>query len=393
MSDMVVGNSDSLIAALKLANSGDTIFLESGSYANLTLRGFQFDGLVTITSKDPGAEAVLTGLMVRDSQGLQFSNLEFAVDPKGVPNQFTVLNSSNVHFNDLNVHGSLDGDPMGDQGGLLIRQSTNVSVRGSEFQQLQHGVSMLDNEGVVISGNSFHDLRTDGVRGGGTSMLEVSNNTFTDFYPAEGDHPDGIQLWTTNTTKAAHDILISGNEVTRGAGEIVQGIFLRDTNDTLPFQNVKILDNVVVGGMYNGIMIDGGINVLVDGNVVASYADQKSWIRMENVASGTISNNQALQYLYINSDGLAQIANKELLAVSAGDITNLDAWLAKLDGAVHDGYFAAGGYVGFELIPDFSLPRGDLAASTMSDSSGERFADLSIHLSGAKLFSFGDFIF
>lgn len=317
-----------MIVALKAAGSGDTILLESGTYTNLNLRDFKFDGIVTIASKDPQAQAVLGDLTVRGSEGLQFSNLEFAVNPDGLANQFQVLDSQNVHFSGLNVHGSADGAPSGEQAGLMIRNSSDVSIRDSEFQQLKHGVSFLDSDGVVISGNSFHDLQVDGVRGGGTSNLKISNNTFTDFYPEAGDHPDGIQLWTTNTTKAAHDIVITGNAVTRGDGAPVQGIFLRDQLDALPYQNVTIADNIVIGGLYNGIMVDGGVNIRIDSNIVASYADQKSWVRMENVVSGSVTNNEAFQYLYINSsDGLIKSGNIELAAVSDGGVLLLNEWL------------------------------------------------------------------
>src|SRR3546814_18636009 len=104
-----------------------------------------------------------------------------------------------------------------------------------------------------LSGNSFHTMRSDGVRGGGTNDVVISNNYFTDFHPVGADHPDAIQLWTTNTTESARNISITGNVFERGDGDIIQGIFLRDqSGGKLPYQDVTISDNIVLGGMYNG---------------------------------------------------------------------------------------------------------------------------------------------
>src|SRR3546814_8411255 len=89
-----------------------------------------------------------------------------------------------------------------------------------------------------LSGNSFHTMRSDGVRGGGTNDVVISNNYFTDFHPVGADHPDAIQLWTTNTTESARNISITGNVFERGDGDIIQGIFLRDqSGGKLPYRS------------------------------------------------------------------------------------------------------------------------------------------------------------
>ena len=110
----------------------------------------------------------------------------------------------------------------------MIRDSSDITVTNSEFTHARYAVSMLDNSGVTISGNYFHDLRTDGVRGGGNSNVVISDNFFTNFRPAEGDHADAIQFWTTNTTTSAENIRITGNVIVRGEGGATQGIFMRD---------------------------------------------------------------------------------------------------------------------------------------------------------------------
>src|SRR3546814_7552838 len=76
---------------------------------------------------------------------------------------------------------------------MNIRNSSNISVTESEFEDLHHAINFLDSDHVTVSGNSFHTMRSDGVRGGGTNDVVISNNYFTDFHPVGADHPDAIR--------------------------------------------------------------------------------------------------------------------------------------------------------------------------------------------------------
>jgi Ca2+-binding RTX toxin-like protein len=296
----VVDSATSLTSALKAAHAGDTIQLASGTYASFDLRGAFFAQGVTITSQDPNAKAVLTGFDITKSTGLTFANLEFSVNPNGADNPFKVSDSNEIHFANLNVHGSMDGNPQNDQQAFIIRSSTNISVERSEFQQVEIGINQLDNNALVIKDNVFHDLRMDGIRGGGSSNVLVTGNTFHDFYPLASDHGDAIQFWTTNTTASVHDITVTNNTVMRGAGGLFQGVFFRDEVGGLPFINVKIAGNLVEGGNYNGITVDGGVNVDIEHNIVQGFTDTKNWIRLDNVDGATLTSNST-NYLMLSS--------------------------------------------------------------------------------------------
>jgi Ca2+-binding RTX toxin-like protein len=295
MTTTEVSNSTELLNTLRVAHSGDVILLASGNYANISIKNLNFTGDVTITSKDPAHAAVLSGLNISGSSGLNFSNLEVAVNP-AFGNPLQVIASRDIHFDRLNVHGSLDGDPSNDTSAMLIRTSSDVSVTNSEFQQLANAVAHLDNNGLLISGNSFHDLRFDGVRGGGSSNVVISKNYFTDFYRSGTDHPDAIQFWTTNTTTSAHDITVSDNVFFRGSGTAAQGIFLRDETNVLPYQHVTITGNLIIGGLYNGIMVDGAQDLKVTNNVVSGLPDMQSWIRLQDITGLTETGNKATQF-------------------------------------------------------------------------------------------------
>ena len=326
MTTTIVKDSTSLVSALKVAHAGDVIQLASGSYSPIALTGLKFDGAVTVMSQNPNALAMLNGLTVKDCQGLTFKNLDMAVDAAKADYPYMVIGSNKIAFDGLNVHGSLDGNAQNDAAAMLIRNSKDVSVTNSEFQQLRHGIGHMDSDGVTISNNSFHDLQTDGVRGGGSSHVTVSNNYFTNFHMADGDHPDAIQFWTTNTTKSASDITVSGNVVVRGGGDSIQGVFFRDQVGTLPFQSVTITNNIVVGGMYNGISVNGAKDLVISGNTVSGLGDQRSWILTTNADRVTLTGNTATDYLLEGSTNLTETNDRTIATPSDGGKALLSAW-------------------------------------------------------------------
>ena len=119
-----------------VAKSGDTILLSAGNYGNVSLNGIVFSGEVTITSKDAGNPATLTGLTVANSQGLSFENLHMDYSNPWTVWNTQVNNSKNISFDNINFHGSLNNNPADDENAMLIRGSTNVTVTNSEFQEL-----------------------------------------------------------------------------------------------------------------------------------------------------------------------------------------------------------------------------------------------------------------
>lgn len=326
MTTITVSNSAGLLSALSSAKAGDVISLAPGTYSGINLRNVDFVGSVTITSLDPANPAKLTDLMVRDSSGLKFTNLEFDGSTNAVSSMFQVLGSQNIDFTNIHVHGSLDKNPENDVSHFMIRNSSNVTVVDSRFEQSQHALSFLDSDHLTFSNNSFHDLRTDAIRGGGASYVTITGNSFTDFFPAVGDHPDAIQFWTTNTTVAAHDIVISGNLITRGAGAPVQGIFLRDQVATLPYQNVTINDNMLVGTLWNGIDVQGGRNIAIGNNVVVSLPDQKTWIRLDDVVGAVLTNNSTAHFELNRNTDLVEVGSVKLLPSSDLGLSLINKW-------------------------------------------------------------------
>lgn len=330
MTTVYVGSTAQLEKVLTNASPGDTIFLAAGKYDDVNIESFSSSG-ITIRSLDHDDPAVFTSMLVRDASGITFSEIEFYA-AAGKNNVFSIADSDGIRLDGVKVHGPDNIGSGQESSPLIIRSSTNVSVTNSEFFDVQHGVKLLDVDSVTITGNKFHDIRTDGIRGGGVSNATISNNYFTDFYPAEGDHPDAIQLWSTNQTSAAANISITDNVVVRGHGAATQGIFIRDTFDQLPFENVKVSGNVVLGGLYNGISIDGVVGGNVTNNLVLGYSDQKSWIRVNNEDNFTVSNNRATSYSfdqrdsdYLRSNAFINNDNGKLASLFESDLSGKSA--------------------------------------------------------------------
>jgi len=319
MTIFYVSTTKDLLSAISSASSGDTISLASGSYAGVNISNVNFASNVTITSTDPSNPAVLTSLLVKNSSGLTFSDLEFSeLNPTKLFG-FTVQGSSNIVLNNLDVHGIVGLGAAEASSPLLIRSSTNVTVTNSDFHDSEFGINILNDTGLTISNNYFHDIRTDGIRGGGNSNVLISQNTFTDFHPAVGDHADAIQFWTTATTTSASNITIDSNLFARGTGDPIQGIFMRDEVGNLPYHNVTITNNEILGGLYNGISILGVDSGSVTGNTVIGYSGQTSWITAWQSATLSFSDNTATTFL--NASGTTSVVDTNSNALYSSTAT------------------------------------------------------------------------
>ncbi len=326
MAIFTVSSAAELMAAASKAAGGDTILLAPGTYSSVSLRGININGQVTITSADKTKPVEINGLAVNGSSGFTFSNLVLADKDASTLYDFSVKQSKNINFDSVLVKGP-DGATGYNAAPFMVRDSSNITITNSEFTHARYGLSMLDNNGVTLSGNYFHDIRTDGIRGGGNSNIKIVSNFFTDFRPAAGDHADAIQFWTTNTTTSAQNITIKDNGFVRGDGAAIQGIFMRDEVGNLPYKNVVIDGNLIVGGLYHGISVTNATDLTVSGNSVAGFTDQKSWISVPSGA--TLTNNKAELIIYAGQIQQSVPGNELIKPVYDQGGALINAWLSE----------------------------------------------------------------
>ncbi|WP_169715630.1 right-handed parallel beta-helix repeat-containing protein [Sphingomonas mucosissima] len=313
--------------ALRHAHGGQRILLAPGDYAPFALRGIAPASEVVITSQDPARRATLTGVNLRGGANLTFRNLVLRGSGKAVQEDFLFHGTRNLTISHVLASGRAGPAGLAEDKIMQLRDCTNAAITRSEFTNAVIGVSLLDTNGVAVTSSYFHGLRMDAVRGGGNSNVVIAYNYITGLSPNAADHPDGIQFWTSRQKAAAHDIKIIGNVIHRGRGEPMQGIFMRDETDNLPYRNVLLQDNIVVGGMFNGIAVLSDTSSLtLNNNTVAAYPDQKSWIRVNSHAR--LSNNTAPIYLVGNKRVRALGSNQVVPARSDDGAAALKTWAA-----------------------------------------------------------------
>jgi hypothetical protein len=324
----IVATAAQLVSTLAGAHAGDVVELAPGTYSNISIYGInvpqtQVAGAptqVTIESEFAKNPAVLTAFNVENSSGFSFTNLMLSTastapaSPGGgdTTTPYRVYGSSQITFTGDSILGGPQETYLTDVSGMLIENSTHVIVRNSSFEYLRNGIGQLNNNWLTISSNSFSNLADDGIRGGGTSNVTITGNTFTSQHldQSDLDHPDAIQFWTTNTASGVSNITITNNTIIRGLGSAVQGIFLNDEVGSNPYTNVLIQGNSITGEQYNGIVVDDGISTKILDNTVVSYPDYVSAIKVLNSLNTVVEGNSAEYYGYSNDTGLVTSSNK-----------------------------------------------------------------------------------
>ncbi len=304
-SSVTVSSTAQLIAALKVGRGGETINLAPGVYSSVNLSNFNFASAVTIQSASSANPAVFTNLSLNNSSNLVFQNLTFSttsatVGAYGAENTipFAVSGVQNVTFNQIDVEGSSSMTLATEVSGLIVRNSSGVKITSSTFQYLHNAINQLNDTNLTISNDDFDHIQDDGIRGGGSSNVVINGNSYTNGHELAGDtdHPDFIQIWTTGTTASASNIVVENNVQTRGDGAMVQGIFIGDEVGTLPFNNVSVLHNLLIGTSYNAINVSHAINLTVDNNIVAPIPSNTAFIAVFNVSGLTETGNAAGSY-------------------------------------------------------------------------------------------------
>jgi len=140
---------------------------------------------VTITSQNVSSPARLSFLSLRGVSNVTFKSLDIGRSLKAGENPTSVYmgkvtsGSSNITFDTVHVHGSLDGNPNNDGQGLLIDQSKNVTVTNSQFEQLGRPMMITNSNGVTLAGNYVHNTASGIYTNGVTNLVQTSTAVTT----------------------------------------------------------------------------------------------------------------------------------------------------------------------------------------------------------------------
>jgi hypothetical protein len=110
----------------------------------------------------------------------------------------------------------------------------------------------------------------------------------------------------------------------------MQGIFIQDSGGKLPYQNVTVSGNVIVGGNWNGIMVDHAEGLTLSNNSVTptSTETQTPWIKVMNSDSASVSGNTAKTFALSNNNShISVTGDASTNVVSDGGVSLLNTWL------------------------------------------------------------------
>lgn len=302
---VTVRNADQLRTALASPAAGATIMLAPGNYGDLSLRNRIFENGLTLVSLDPSRPARFDTVRTTNVSNLRLQGLTIGralrSGETSAVTLITVQDSRSIALDGLTVASSADGNFTNDAKGVLVNTSSDVRITGSRFSDLRLGINALSSSNLQIAGNDIRRVSMDGIQIGNANNVVVADNFITDIHWLEPDHPDGIQFWAKEMTST--NIVVRGNIVLQGRGRGAQGVFMRATTGS--FRGVRIENNLVYGAdQFNGIMVEGGSDVLIAGNnALSPSTDRKTfWVRVENVAGATVRNNLTDQVV-IDSSG------------------------------------------------------------------------------------------
>lgn len=353
-SEKVVVNPDAPV------KGGDEIILFSGDHGSVrTGKGGFYMGegkFLTIKSGD-SSRPVISNIEIESGSFIYLEGLEFA-------NQGVVGSTASiVDIKGHSHHGEASdiiirnceiknvGDSWGWSAATWKRRAAsgisifgdNVVIRDCKVEGVALGIGITGDNSIVI-GNDIIQFCSDGMRGNGSNLV-FENNFVCGSYKVDDNHDDGFQAFLTGGKSFYENVILKNNVIIQSVdrkrkllGDF-QGIGCFDG----PYKNWKIIRNKVITDHWHGIVVMGGIDCLIDDNLVLplNYGAKEGppWISLvdgkkgERVEGCSVTNNRSMKYKL--EDGVMKKNNMTLK--SRGEVEGLsNSILAKNKVAVND---------------------------------------------------------
>lgn len=214
-------------AVVKRAVAGDTIVFD-GEFPRILVIGRTWS---------PSVRFDLTGarvgyLQLNKVEGVDIIGGTYhATDWHG--GVYVANGSARVTVRDVTIRGERVNVP-----GVTFRDTTDVSLSGSKIADLGVGVGVRNTDRFVVRGNVFTGLVADGVDVLASSSGLIEKNTCRDFAVLPDLHPDCVQILDPKRAPGSP-----------------------------PSADIRILDNLAVGGMQGFGAFQGADRLEVRGNV------------------------------------------------------------------------------------------------------------------------------
>lgn len=298
-----VASPQDIEAALKqVPKEGALLSLKPGRYDQIMIRG-AYAGPVRLVPADRKQPPEIHRLVIRNSRDIHVEGMDFR--PTGSEAQSGYLVSVD------GVEGiSLEKNrftALPDQGEKRVRavridRSSQATLRDNIVEGLERGFVFAELRGIRVEHNSFSGLTTDGLNFVDVDNVIIQKNFFTDFRTDPGQHPDYIQFWTSRGKRSSTGIEIAYNVMLQGSGTPVHGVFM-DNDDAIPYKDISIHDNLLVGGAPHGLTVELAEGVSMERNLVASSPNTNSnvSIRLTKSSKGIIRGNAATAVIATDS--------------------------------------------------------------------------------------------
>lgn len=293
---ITVSTAAELLSALAASTGGETILLEGGDYGALSLSAknkfdLDLEG-VTIKSADPENPAVFSTMLLHSVSNLTIDGVvfdyTFAAGDLSYTKPFQVASSSGITIINSTFDGdvatgvSADDDGYGYAYGLVVRNSSGVTVENNDFHNWLRAAIFDTSSDLAVIGNEVYDIRSDGMDFVAVQNVLIEDNYFHDFRASYDsiDHRDMIQFWTNGTTTPSTDITINNNIFDIGEGSYTQSIFIRNevvdnglAGAEMFYQNITITNNTIYNSHLHGITVGQTDGLVISGNSIISVPD------------------------------------------------------------------------------------------------------------------------
>ena len=276
-----------LSQALDAAKGGDIIELTGEEPYSLLVKGHTYVPAITLTSKSREHPVSLTEVGIFQTTGVNIDHIKINPSLKPNPNQprtIQITQSHNIVFSNCIATGSAVGylseanaAASTAENFAMIRWSSHIEFSKNKITNFMQGLAFLESTDIKIEENDVAFLQGDSIRMGGVQRVDISDNSFHDFFGADTsiNHEDMIQIWSTNAELVSSDITISHNRFLSGNGPSTQSIFVRneqaDGKVAAPdrfYSNITVVDNLIHNGHSHGITIGETNGVIIKNNTL-----------------------------------------------------------------------------------------------------------------------------
>lgn len=291
-----VGSAQELAEAL---SAGATLItLRPGTYREITLSRHRPVAKVVFGAADPTNPPVVHRLTVTDSSNLSFRNWLMAPHPEdeAVGTLATVSRSNGIAFEAMRF--SVEGAPPDRRwrgvGGVEI---DGLELRDSTFEGLDRGIVLERSRNAVIAHNLFSGLGNAGVNLIENEAVVVDRNRFRGFRVQPGITGTFIHAWTRGTSRPSRGLTFSNNVMVQDTSTLAQGIFMSNEARLL-FEDITIVDNIVVVGTPHAISLDRAKDIRIGGNVALDTVDSiyNAAIRLNRSTNAEVTGNLAVAF-------------------------------------------------------------------------------------------------